>query len=94
MSDNSLHISNLIRGISTTAILSGLLAAVLGVVILEWSQPSVVAAAVLFGVYLVASGVALVFLAFSLPLSGGSRFVFHQRRGVGHPRGLGVPSLR
>jgi uncharacterized membrane protein HdeD (DUF308 family) len=75
MSDNSLHISYLTRGLSTAAILSGLLAVVLGVVILVWPQPSVVAAAVLFGVYLVTSGVALVFLAFSLPTSAGSRFL-------------------
>jgi uncharacterized membrane protein HdeD (DUF308 family) len=76
MTDNSLHISNQMRGISTAAILSGVLAAVLGVVILAWPQPSVVAAAVLFGVYLVVSGVALVVLAFSLPAaSAGGRFL-------------------
>jgi uncharacterized membrane protein HdeD (DUF308 family) len=57
MNDNSFHISNLVRGISTAAILSGLLAVVLGVVMLAWPQPSLVAAAVLFGVYLVVSGV-------------------------------------
>jgi uncharacterized membrane protein HdeD (DUF308 family) len=75
MSDNPLHTSNLMRGIWTSAILSGLFAVVLGVVILAWPEPSVVAAAVLLGVYLVASGVALVFLAFSLPASAGSRFL-------------------
>lgn len=75
MSHNSLHHSNLMRDIGTAAILSGLLAVVLGVVILAWLQPSVVAAAVLFGVYLVVSGIALVFLAFSLPASAGSRFL-------------------
>jgi uncharacterized membrane protein HdeD (DUF308 family) len=75
MSDNSPHTANLMRGIWTTAILSGLLAVVLGVVILAWPQPSVVAAAALFGVYLVVSGIALVFLAFSMPASGGSRFL-------------------
>jgi len=75
MSDNSLQTSNLMRGIWTTAILSGLLAVVLGIVILAWPQPSVVAAAALFGVYLVVSGIALVILAFSLPASGGSRFL-------------------
>jgi uncharacterized membrane protein HdeD (DUF308 family) len=75
MTDNSFHISNLTRGISTAAILSGLLAVVLGVVMLAWPQPSVVAAAVLFGVYLVVSGVALVFFAFSLPASAGGRFL-------------------
>jgi uncharacterized membrane protein HdeD (DUF308 family) len=51
------------------------LAAALGGVILAWPQPTVVGAAVLFGVYLVVSGVALVILAFSLPTSGGSRFL-------------------
>ena len=75
MSDTSLHPSNLMRHISTTAIVSGLVAVVLGVVILAWPQPSVVAAAVLFGVYLVVSGVALVFLALRLPASAGSRFL-------------------
>jgi uncharacterized membrane protein HdeD (DUF308 family) len=75
MNDNSFHISNLVRGISRAAILSGLLAVVLGVVMLAWPQPSIVAAAVLLGVYLVVSGVALVFLAFSLPASAGSRFL-------------------
>jgi uncharacterized membrane protein HdeD (DUF308 family) len=75
MSDNSPHTSNLMQGIWTSAILSGLLAVVLGVVILAWPQPSVVAAAALFGVYLVVSGIALVVLAFSLPTSGGSRFL-------------------
>ena len=75
MSDNSPHTSNLIQGIWTSAILSGLLAVVLGVVILTWPQPSVVATAALFGVYLVVSGIALVVLAFSLPASGGSRFL-------------------
>ena len=55
MSDNPLHTSKLMRGIWTSAILSGLLAVVLGVVILAWPEPSVVAAAALFGVYLVMS---------------------------------------
>ena len=75
MNDNSFHISDQVRGISTAAILSGLFAVVLGVVILAWPQPSLVAAAVLFGAYLVVSGVAQVFLAFSLPISAGSRFL-------------------
>ena len=66
---------NLMRGIWTSAILSGLLAVILGVVILAWPEPSVVAAAVFFGAYLVVSGVALVILAFILPTSTGSRFL-------------------
>jgi uncharacterized membrane protein HdeD (DUF308 family) len=59
-----------------SAIVFGLLAMVLGAVILAWPEPSLVAAAVFFGVYLVVSGVALVVLAFSLPISGGSRFLY------------------
>jgi uncharacterized membrane protein HdeD (DUF308 family) len=75
MSDTSLDSSNLLRHIWKSAIGFGLLAVVLGAVILAWPEPSVVAAAVLFGVYLVVSGVALVFSAFTLPISGGSRFL-------------------
>jgi uncharacterized membrane protein HdeD (DUF308 family) len=52
-----------------------LFAVLLGVVILAWPEPSVVAAAVFIGVYLLVSGVVLVFLAFSLPVSAGSRFL-------------------
>ncbi|MBV8347389.1 MAG: HdeD family acid-resistance protein, partial [Mycolicibacterium sp.] len=59
-----------------STILFGLLAVILGVVILVWPGPSLTVAAVLFGVYLVVSGVALVFMAFSLPVSGGSRFLY------------------
>jgi uncharacterized membrane protein HdeD (DUF308 family) len=75
MSDNSLHTSKLMRDIWTASIVSGVLAVVLGVVILAWPQPSVIAAAVLFGVYLVISGVALLFLAFNMPASAGGRFL-------------------
>jgi uncharacterized membrane protein HdeD (DUF308 family) len=70
------HTKNLMQSIWTSAILTGLMAVILGVVILEWPAPSIVAAAMLFGVYLVASGVALMFLAFSLPFSGGRRFLY------------------
>jgi uncharacterized membrane protein HdeD (DUF308 family) len=75
MSEIPRHASNLVQSIWTSAILSGLLAVVVGVMILAWPEPSVFAAAVFFGVYLVMSGLALVFLAFSLPVSGGSRFL-------------------
>ena len=48
---------------------------ILGVVILVWPGPSIVVAAALFGVYLAVSGVALVALALTLPVSAGSRFL-------------------
>jgi uncharacterized membrane protein HdeD (DUF308 family) len=75
MSEISRNASNLVRNIWISAILSGLLAVVVGVVVLAWPEPSVVTASVFFGVYLVVSGLALVFLAFSLPVSAGSRFL-------------------
>ena len=56
-------------------ILFGLTAVILGVVILVWPGKSILVAAVLFGVYLVLSGVVLVLLAFNLPSSGGIRFL-------------------
>ena len=74
--NNTPHpVSELARHLWTTAIVFGLLAVILGVVILAWPGPSILVAAVLFGVYLVVSGVALVVLAFALPVSAGSRFL-------------------
>jgi len=75
MTDTPHPISGLARHFWMSAILFGLLAVILGVVILAWPGPSIVVAAVMFGVYLVVSGVALVALAFSLPVSTGSRFL-------------------
>ena len=67
--------SHLIHRIWSSAVVSGVLAAILGVVILAWPGPSIVVASAVFGVYLVVSGVALVVAAFSLPTSGASRFL-------------------
>ena len=69
MSQTSGPVSNLMHRIWSSAVVSGLLAAVLGVVILVWPGPSIEAASVVFGVYLVVSGVALGAMAFSLPTS-------------------------
>jgi uncharacterized membrane protein HdeD (DUF308 family) len=68
--------ASLVQRLWISAILFGLLAVILGVVILVWPGPSILVAAVLFGVYLVVSGVAMVFVAFSLPASGGTRFLY------------------
>jgi len=76
MSDTARPISDLMRRIWISALLLGVLAVILGVVILVWPEPSIVVAAALFGAYLVVSGVALVILAFSLPAaSGAGRFL-------------------
>jgi uncharacterized membrane protein HdeD (DUF308 family) len=75
MTDTPHPVSALARHLWMSAILFGLLAVILGVVILAWPGPSLLVAAMLFGVYLVLSGVAMVVLAFSLPVSAGSRFL-------------------
>jgi uncharacterized membrane protein HdeD (DUF308 family) len=75
MSQTSGPVSNLMHRIWSSAVVSGLLAAVLGVVILVWPGPSIEAASGVFGVYLVVSGVALVAMAFSLPTSVGYRLL-------------------
>ncbi len=61
--------SHLLHRISSSAIVSGLLAVILGAVILLWPGPSILVTSGVFGAYLVLSGVALVVLAFSLPVS-------------------------
>jgi uncharacterized membrane protein HdeD (DUF308 family) len=67
--------SDLMHRIWTSAIMFGFLAAILGVVILVWPGPSIVVAAVVFGVYLVVSGITQIVLAFGLPDSAGGRFL-------------------
>ena len=75
MSDTARPVADLMHRIWISAVLFGVLAVILGVVILLWPGPSIVVAAVLFGVYLVVSGVALVAVALSLPASTGSRIL-------------------
>jgi uncharacterized membrane protein HdeD (DUF308 family) len=61
----------LVQRLWTSMILFGLTTVILGVVILVWPGKSILVAAVLFGVYLVLSGVVLVLLAFNEPFAGG-----------------------
>ena len=68
-------VANLVQRLWISAILNGLLAVILGVVILMWPGPSILVAAVVFGVYLLVSGIAQVFSAFSLPASAGGRIL-------------------
>lgn len=53
--------------------MSGVLAVILGLCVLIWPGMSILVAAVLFGVYLVVSGVAMVIFALSLPVTAGTR---------------------
>jgi uncharacterized membrane protein HdeD (DUF308 family) len=65
-----------IHRIWSSAVVSGLLAVILGAVILAWPGPSILVTSGVFGAYLVVSGVAMVVLGFSLPVaSGASRFL-------------------
>jgi uncharacterized membrane protein HdeD (DUF308 family) len=55
--------------------ISGVLTAVLGCMILAWPGPSILVASTLFGVYLLVTGFAQLFLAFTLPASAATRVV-------------------
>lgn len=57
------------------ALASGLLAVILGVLILAWPGISILVASVLFGVYLLVIGCAQLFFAFTLPVSAGGRIL-------------------
>lgn len=63
----------LLQHLWKSTMISGLLAVVLGVVILAWPGKSIIVASVLLGIYLVVSGIAQVIFAFSLHVSAGSR---------------------
>src|SRR5258708_35511088 len=54
-------------------LVAGLLAIVLGAIVLVWPGPSILVASTLFGVYLLLSGLVELFLAFTLPQSAGTR---------------------
>src|SRR5271167_1385013 len=68
-------IPNPLREMWVPQLLMGIVALVLGVLMLVWPGVSILAASVLLGVYLVASGIAQVILAFGLEVSGGYRVV-------------------
>lgn len=56
-----------------STLVSGILAVILGVLILAWPGESIVVAAILFGIYLLLTGVSQVIFAFSLGVSAGGR---------------------
>ncbi|OBG99819.1 MULTISPECIES: HdeD family acid-resistance protein [unclassified Mycobacterium] len=69
----TLQAPELFRDLWKTVLASGLMALVLGVVILIWPGKSILVAAVLFGAYLVVSGIAQVAFALTLGVSVSSR---------------------
>jgi uncharacterized membrane protein HdeD (DUF308 family) len=56
-----------------SALLSGILAVILGVLVLVWPGITIVVAAIFFGAYLLVTGFAQVIFAFSLHVSAGGR---------------------
>ena len=76
MSQTDSPAHNFVHRIWSSAVWSGLLAVILGAVILAWPGPSILVTSGLFGAYLLVSGVAMVVLGFSLPVaSAASRFL-------------------
>lgn len=65
---------NLLREVPQ--LLMGIAALVLGVLVLVWPGVSILAASALLGIYLVASGIAQVILAFGMEVSGGYRVLW------------------
>jgi uncharacterized membrane protein HdeD (DUF308 family) len=56
-------------------LVAGLLTVVLGGIVLAWPGPTILVASTLFGVFLMLTGFTELFLAFTLPRSGGTRFL-------------------
>ena len=56
-----------------STLLSGILAVILGVLVLAWPGETIVVAAIFFGAYLLVTGFAQVIFAFSLHVSAGGR---------------------
>ena len=77
---NTLGVTNIARPklfphLWKSTLVSGVLAVILGVLVLMWPGISILAAAVVFGVYLLVSGFAQVIFAFTLPVTAGARIL-------------------
>jgi uncharacterized membrane protein HdeD (DUF308 family) len=64
---------SLLQHLWKSTLLSGVLSVILGILVLAWPGISILVAAVLFGAYLLISGIAQVVFAFSLHVSAGGR---------------------
>jgi uncharacterized membrane protein HdeD (DUF308 family) len=64
---------NLLQHLWKSTLLSGILAVILGVLVLAWPAKTLVVAAIFFGAYLLVSGISQVVFAFSLHVSAGGR---------------------
>lgn len=82
----------LFRHLWKTVLAWGVLSVLLGVAILLWPGISIEIAAVLFGVYLLVSGVAQIIFGFTLDVPGGERLLLFLSGGLS--LALGVLALR
>jgi uncharacterized membrane protein HdeD (DUF308 family) len=64
---------SLLQHLWKTTLLSGILAVILGILVLAWPGKTIVIAAIFFGAYLLVAGIAQVIFAFSLQVSAGGR---------------------
>jgi uncharacterized membrane protein HdeD (DUF308 family) len=67
---------SVVRNVMTSAFALGVLNIVLGAAVLIWPGDSIVVASVVFGVYLLVSGIAQAIAAFTVDMSLGSRVLF------------------
>jgi uncharacterized membrane protein HdeD (DUF308 family) len=68
-------IPSLLPHLWKSTLVSGILSLIVGVLILAWPGKTILVAAIWFGVYLLITGAAQVFFAFSLHVSAGSRIL-------------------
>ena len=66
-------VPNLLPHLWKSTLLSGILSVALGVLVLVWPGISILVAAIIFGAYLLITGIAQVIFAFSLHVSAGGR---------------------
>jgi uncharacterized membrane protein HdeD (DUF308 family) len=71
----NIHPSKLFPWLWKSTLASGLLALLLGILVLGWPGKSILAASVLFGLYLLISGVAQVIFAFGLHFTASTRIL-------------------
>jgi uncharacterized membrane protein HdeD (DUF308 family) len=64
---------SLLQHLWKSTLLSGVLAVILGVLVLAWPAITIVVAAIFFGAYLLLTGISQVIFAFSLHVSAGGR---------------------
>lgn len=64
---------SLLQHLWKSTLLSGILAVILGILVLAWPGKTIVIAAIFFGAYLLVTGIAQVIFAFSLHVSAGGR---------------------